>query len=36
MAGQVSGIVKSIRTVKEVLDEMFLDVDKFRKDLKIL
>ncbi|WP_025724759.1 DUF561 domain-containing protein [Acholeplasma granularum] len=36
MAGQISGLVKEIRTVKEVLDDMFLEVDKYKDSLHVL
>src|SRR5690554_6433745 len=36
MASQISGLVKEIRTVKEVLDDMFLEVDKYKDSLHVL
>lgn len=36
MAGQISGLVHEIRTVKEVLDNLFQDVDTYRESIRIL
>lgn len=36
MAGQIAGLVKEVKTVKEVLDNMFLDVESYKDTLNIL
>lgn len=36
MAGQISGLVKNIRTVEQVLKDLFDGVDNYRKSLEIL
>lgn len=36
MAGQISGLIKKVRTVQEVLDSMFLDVDNYKNKIRIL
>ncbi len=36
MAGQVSGLVKEIKTVKEVLESLFDHVNEYKKDLEVM
>lgn len=36
MAGQVSGLVKEVRTVQEVLSSMFDNINEYQKSLKVL
>ncbi|ABX81356.1 DUF561 domain-containing protein [Acholeplasma laidlawii] len=36
MAGQIAGLVKEVKTVKEVLDNMFIDVESYKDTLNIL
>lgn len=36
MAGQIAGLIKSIHSVKEVLEDMFDDVENYKDSLKIL
>lgn len=36
MAGQIAGLVKEVKTVKEVLDNMFLNVESYKDTLNIL
>ena len=36
MAGQISGLVKEVKSVKEVLDNMFIDVESYKDTLNIL
>jgi len=36
MAGQISGLIKEIRTVKEVLSSLFDGVDHYRENLEVL
>src|SRR5690554_1168476 len=36
MAGQIAGLIKSIHSVKEVLEDMFDDVKNYKDSLKIL
>ncbi len=36
MAGQISGLVKEIKTVKEVLESLFDDVNKYKESLEIM
>lgn len=36
MAGQIAGLVKAVKTVKEVLDNMFIDVESYKDTLNIL
>lgn len=36
MAGQIAGLVKEVKTVKEVLDNMFMDVESYKDTLNIL
>lgn len=36
MAGQISGLVKEVRTVKEVLDSMFVDINKYKESIEII
>lgn len=36
MAGQVSGLVKEIRTVKEVLSSLFDNISEYQKSIKVL
>lgn len=36
MAGQIAGLVKQVRTVKEILESLFDDVDTYRIGLSIL
>lgn len=36
MAGQIAGLVKEIKPVKEIIEEMFLTVDDYKDSLKIM
>lgn len=36
MAGQISGLVHEIRTVKEVLDDLFQEADSYKESIRIL
>lgn len=36
MAGQISGLVKEVRSVSDVVESLFKDLDKYQKDLKVL
>jgi enoyl-[acyl-carrier protein] reductase II len=36
MAGQVSGMIKEIKPVKTIIEDLFLDIDKFKDSLSIL
>lgn len=36
MAGQIAGLVKEVKTVKVVLDNMFIDVESYKDTLNIL
>ncbi len=36
MAGQIAGLVHEIRTVKEVLDDMFKEADSYKESIRIL
>ncbi|CCV64671.1 putative enoyl-(acyl-carrier-protein) reductase II [Alteracholeplasma palmae J233] len=36
MAGQISGLVKEIKPVKQVLEELFEGVNKYQKELQVL
>jgi enoyl-[acyl-carrier protein] reductase II len=36
MAGQISGLVKEVKTVKEVISSLFDGVDQYRKELVVL
>lgn len=35
MAGQISGLVKEIRTVKEVIDGLFINLEQYKNNLEI-
>lgn len=36
MAGQISGLVKKIKTVQEVLDDLFLHVNEYKTNLEVI
>lgn len=36
MAGQISGLIKKVRPVSDVLDSMFLDVDNYKNKINVL
>lgn len=36
MAGQIAGLVKSVRPVKEIVEDLFVDIDKLQKSITVL
>ncbi|MDD3231887.1 MAG: DUF561 domain-containing protein, partial [Clostridia bacterium] len=36
MAGQVAGMVKEIKPIKQIIEELFLDINKYKDNLEIL
>lgn len=36
MAGQVSGMVKEVKSIKQIIEELFLDVDNYKNNLHVL
>lgn len=36
MAGQIAGLIKSIRQVKEIVEDLFVDIDKLQKSITVL
>lgn len=36
MAGQIAGLVKSVRPVKEIIEDLFVDIDKLQKSITVL
>ena len=36
MAGQISGLIKEIRPLKQIFEDMFLDAENYKDNLRIL
>ena len=36
MAGQISGLIKEVKTVKEVLSDLFDHIDQYKASLEVL
>ena len=36
MAGQISGLIKKIRPVKEIIEDLFIDIEEYKNNLSIL
>jgi enoyl-[acyl-carrier protein] reductase II len=36
MAGQISGLIKEVKPVKQIIEELFLETNDYLKDLKVL
>lgn len=36
MAGQISGLIKKVRPVKEIIEDLFIDIEEYKNNLSIL